>query len=133
MKAVIVDLRRLTMAIFVLATVSIAASATHAPHLAELLSGMHAPAHDQATLSHADSLSGPRLATADMSLEEVWCEVVGVAPPSPHPLVLQVGATALLARTVVLVAQRVWAPDSRTKPPPLVGARLRATLQVFRN
>ena len=98
------------------------------PRRVKLLGGMHATAHDRSATSVADPLSGPRLASADMALDEVWCAVVGLAPPTPHPLVLQVAVTALVAGTLLLAAQRVWPPDSRTKPPPLVGTRLGAAL-----
>jgi hypothetical protein len=38
-----------------------------------------------------------------------------------------------VVQTIAVLAQAIWLVPSRKKPPPLVGARLRATLQVFRN
>ena len=124
-------LRRMASLLVLTAALALAASSTHAPHLPELLGGMHTPQlAGRDTMMPAQVEAAPRFAAADAAMQEVWCAVVGLAPTT-QLLFLQIAATVLL--TVAFSAQRASSPGSRTKPPPVAGARLRATLQVFRN
>jgi hypothetical protein len=111
---------------------AVAASGTHALHLPELFGAMHASELAQ----HDDVMATPMVATpaaaaADAAVHEMWCAVVALPPVTIKALVLQTAAALLFS--LALGAQAAWSPGSRTKPPPLLGTRLRATLQVFRN
>jgi hypothetical protein len=125
-------LRRMASLLVLLAALGLAASSTHAPHLPELLGGMHPPQlPGHSSMEPARGAAAPHLAAADTVMHEVCCAVVGLTPTTAQLLFLQLAATVLLA--CAFGARRAWSPASRTKPPPLAGARLRATLQVFRN
>jgi hypothetical protein len=113
-------------AALIVALMAVVASAIHAPHWPEMLFGMH-----QSTGMAERSMTGAALHTAEASAEEVWCSVEAVTT-----VLFQVLLTMLatgVVQTIAVLAQAIWLVPSRTKPPPLVGARLRATLQVFRN
>jgi len=113
-------------ALLIVALIALTASATHAPHLPELLLGLH---HRAAMVDQG--VASVVLVTALGTGEEVWCSVEAVAPAVFHVL-LMLTVTSLLF-TIVVAGHGVWSLPNRTKPPPLVGRRLRATLQVFRN
>jgi hypothetical protein len=122
---------RVVAVLLVVAAVAVVASATHAPHLPELLGGMHAPAPTEHGVMASPVDAAPSFARPDTAVQEVWCAVIALTPstaqsPIPH-------TAAAIVLSLVLLAQPAWSPGSRTRPPSLRGARLRATLQVFRN
>jgi hypothetical protein len=116
--------------VMIVVLVAVAASAIHAPHWPEMLLGMH----ESTGMVEHSLLPGPTGAafqTAEASADEVWCSIEAVAPALVQVL-LWLFATGLVL-AIAVVAQAIGLEPSRTKPPPLFGARLRATLQVFRN
>ncbi|MDQ6675386.1 MAG: hypothetical protein M3069_32415 [Chloroflexota bacterium] len=121
---------RVLNTVLIVALVALAASAIHAPHWPGMLFGMHEPT-GMAANSMVPGPTGAAFHTAEASAKEVWCSVEAVAP-ALFQVPLTLLATGLVLAITVL-APTIGLIPSRTKPPPLVGSRLRATLQVFRN
>lgn len=126
---------RLVLGTGILIMAALVASATHLPHLPQILLGLHpslvaghATMLEQA-LGAAVGLTATSVA-AEQPSDEVWCSVEGLVPDG-QPLLVVAASVALLG--VALVVGQSHRPPRRTKPPPLAGARLRATFQVFRN
>jgi len=120
-----------TLVAFVVA-LAITASSTHALHLPELIGSMRVGQGAEHQQMSADAESTPRYDSAEAPIHEIWCSVEALAPTATNQLfVLQVWTAVLVA--LAWCAQCAWSTAYRTKPPPLIGARLRATLQVFLN
>ena len=109
--------------------VAVAESATHLLHLADLLPN----AHQAAAMSPTDRMdpSLVRLAAAEVGSEHPYCSVEGLPPPSANALPLNVAFCA--PGRLQLKQSQAWVYAPRPQPPPMRGARLRATLQVYRN
>jgi hypothetical protein len=127
----VLPLHKVLQAVLIVALLAVAASAIHAPHWPEMLFGMHGSS-GIAEHSMVPGPPGAAFHTAEASsAEEIWCSVEAVAPALLQVLLTLVTTGLVLA--IALVAQAIGLVPSRTKPPPLFGARLRASLQVFQN
>ena len=122
---------------WLLAVVALAvlATATHLPHLPGLLPGLQSSSHGASALvcGSDGSMDRPEWAATSASSEEVWCSVEGVLPAAPHAVLGLLAAGAVVLAVLAATHLARTAAAARTKPPPLVGARLRAALQVYRN
>lgn len=115
-----------------LGLLAVVASSTHALHMPEFLLGMGMH-HDPAQVERTTAPSGSSIAfvAAELSMDEIWCSVEAVQP-TLAALVLALIATWFLGGDGLLI-EHAWSPGRRTRPPPVVGARPRAALQVYRN
>ena len=114
------------VSVLLLAGLAVVASATHAPHLPELLLGLHGAAG-----MAERGVRSVVVEQADTSADELWCSVMALPPVTRQALPMLAAASTLLA--AIRAARPVSSTRNRTKPPPLVGGRLRAALQVFLN
>jgi hypothetical protein len=120
-----------TLLAFVVA-LALAASSTHALHLPELIGSMRVGQGAEHQQMSADADNTPRYDATDAPIHDIWCSVEALAPTATNQLlVLQVWTDALVV--LAWCTQCAWSTVYRTKPPPLIGRRLRATLQVFLN
>jgi hypothetical protein len=125
-------LQNVVQAALIVALVAVAASAIHVPHWPEMLFGMH-ESTGMAEDSMLPDTKGAAFHAAEAAAAEVWCSVEAVTRVLFQLLLTLTLLVTSLLFTIPLLAQATGLLPSRTKPPPLVGGRLRATLQVFRN
>ena len=118
-----------SLACAIVVVIAVVASATHLLHLPDVLPN----AHKAAGMSRIDSMdpSLVGLRGTEVSSEHPYCSVEGLLPPSATALPLS-GAFCAPSR-LQLEQSEAWVYALRPQPPPMLGARLRATLQVYRN
>jgi hypothetical protein len=133
MKSMGGELQRIARVLFVATAFVVTASSTHALHLPELMGGMHVAQLDREAGLDGQETQVPRFASGDALVHEVWCAVVGLAPQPAQPVLIQQAASAVTLLSLAALTLVAWPFASRTRAPPLAAARLRATLQVFRN